>query len=168
VNLNPHSPEKWLQVIHTIASAAGITGMIEGQMRDISFEGIQLGQDQLESLHLLKTGALIEASVVSGALIGNADSFQIRRLKSYARNIGLAFQVVDDVLNVEGDANEMGKATGTDMLKKKNTYPALLGMEKTKAYAELLINNALQAIVDFDNRSDPLRAIAGYVIERRK
>ncbi|MEW5910350.1 MAG: polyprenyl synthetase family protein, partial [Thermodesulfobacteriota bacterium] len=165
---NPHALEEWLRVIKIIASAAGVSGMIEGQMRDISFEGIRLDSDQLESLHLLKTGALIQASVESGAVLGKADSFQIRQLTIYAKNIGLAFQVVDDLLNVEGDSREMGKAVGTDNLKKKSTYPSLLGMEQSKSFAVKLINNALQALSDFDNRSDPLRAVAEYILKRRR
>ena len=158
----------WLKIIRIISRASGCSGMIEGQMKDISSEGIRLDLKDLESLHFLKTGALIQASVESGALLGNGSFPQIDRLMIYAGNIGLAFQVTDDLLNVEGDAKEMGKATGTDGLKKKNTYPFLVGIEKSKTYALELVNNALQALEDFDNKSDPLRAIASYIIERKR
>ncbi|MCP4691165.1 MAG: polyprenyl synthetase family protein, partial [Desulfobacterales bacterium] len=86
----------------------------------------------------------------------------------YAENIGLAFQVADDILNVEGDPARMGKAVGTDDSREKNTYPSLLGMEKSKAFARELVNNALRSLEVFDNKSDPLRTIAGYIIERRR
>ena len=158
----------WLKIMRIISRASGCSGMIEGQMKDISSEGVRLDLKDLESLHFLKTGALIQASVESGALLGNGSFSQIDRLMIYAGNIGLAFQVTDDLLNVEGDAKEMGKATGTDGLKKKNTYPFLVGIEKSKTYALELVNNALQALEDFDNKSDPLRAIASYIIERKR
>ena len=157
-----------LKVVTCIASAAGCEGMIEGQMRDVHYENARLDLADLESLHALKTGALIEASVYTGALLGGGSEDQTRNLGVYARNIGLAFQVADDILNVEGDPEIMGKAVGTDAVRQKNTFPALLGMERSKAYGRELINNALQAIDGFDSRSDPLRALATYIIERKR
>jgi geranylgeranyl diphosphate synthase type II len=157
-----------LLVIHTIAKGAGYLGMIEGQMRDIEAEGRQLSHGELEEMHALKTGALIEASVQVGALLGNGTAKQIENLSVYARNIGLAFQVTDDVLNIVGDPTIMGKAVGTDSTRKKNTYPALLGTDQSRAYAEELINNALHALDIFDKKSDPLRAIAYYIIHRKR
>ncbi|UCD90013.1 MAG: polyprenyl synthetase family protein [Desulfobacterales bacterium] len=160
---------KWLTVIHTIATAAGHKGMIEGQMRDIHAEGGQsLSLTELEAMHALKTGALIEASITTGAILGGGGGDQIEQLKIYANNIGLAFQVTDDILNVEGDPDIMGKGVGTDHARQKSTYPAVLGIEKSKQFAKKLVNNALQALEYFDNKSDPLRAIAHYVIARRR
>lgn len=159
---------KWLEVINMIAQAAGPKGMIGGQMLDIASEGKSLPIDKLKKMHYLKTGALIEASVCSGAILGGGGSKEIEHLKIYAKNIGLAFQVTDDILNVEGDPIVMGKAVGTDKEHKKATYPSLLGIEKSKSFARDLINNALQALGIFDNKSDPLRAVAGYIIERKK
>ncbi|MBL7180293.1 MAG: polyprenyl synthetase family protein [Desulfobacterales bacterium] len=159
---------KWLGVLHHIASAAGYEGMIEGQMRDIVSEGIQLDIEDLEKIHALKTGALIEASIYTGAVLGGGSHQQIERLRIYAKNIGLAFQVADDILDVEGDPAVMGKGVGTDQSRDKNTYPALIGIKESKAFARKLINNALQALDYFDNKSDPLRAIARYIIERKR
>jgi len=159
---------KWLGILHHIASAAGHEGMIEGQMRDIASEGVQLDKETLEKMHAFKTGALIEASVFSGAVLGNGSPKQIEQLGIYAKNIGLAFQVADDILNVEGDPAIMGKGVGTDQNRNKSTYPALLGIEESKAFARRLVTNALQALEFFDNRSDPLRYIANYVIDRKR
>ncbi|MBC8391348.1 MAG: polyprenyl synthetase family protein [Deltaproteobacteria bacterium] len=166
---NEHFPaSKRLEIIHIISVAAGYNGMIEGQMRDMASEGIHLGTEELKELHARKTGALIEASTRSGAVLGGGTPHQIEKLSSYARCIGLAFQVRDDVLNVEGDPAVMGKAVGTDDSRDKNTFPSLIGLEQSKVYAESLVNNALKEINDFDNKADPLRAIAGYIIERNK
>lgn len=158
---------KWLNIIHSIAVAAGYQGMIEGQMRDIDSEGSLLTLDELEEMHSLKTGALIEASVLSGAILGGGTNDQIKQLEVYAKNIGLAFQVTDDILNVEGDPDIMGKAVGTDKNRKKSTYPSIMGLKKSKEFATNLINNALQSLESFDKNSNQLRAIANYIIERK-
>ena len=165
---NAEQATKWMQVMHLISYAAGYCGMIQGQMLDITSEGRQLTLDELKSVHRLKTGALIEASLSSGAVLGGANSNRISLLESYAQNIGLAFQVTDDILNVEGDPQVMGKAVGTDKLRHKNTYPSLLGLKKSKDFAGKLVENALQALESFDEKAAPLRAIATYVIERKK
>jgi len=159
---------KRLDVVHTIALAAGCNGLIEGQMRDLASEGTLLSIDDLEALHTLKTGALIEASIYSGAALAGGEKNKIKQLGIYAKNIGLAFQVTDDILNIEGDPKVMGKSVGTDVIRGKNTYPAIVGIKESKAIAKKSINNALQALDDFDNRSDPLRAIACYIIERKR
>jgi len=164
---NSLSPERHLNIISLLAKASGGTGMVDGQMRDISTEGKKLSLDALEKLHSLKTGALIEAAVVSGAIMGGGTIGQIERLQLYAQKIGLAFQISDDILNVEGDPEVMGKAAGTDDSKQKNTFPALIGLNASKKYAQKLIEEASSAISSFDTRSDPLRAIASYIIERQ-
>jgi len=158
----------WLKVLHRIALAAGYEGMIEGQMRDMASEGTRLELNALEAMHALKTGFLIEASVYSGAVLGGGSTAQIEQLGIYAQNIGLAFQVADDILNVEGDPAVMGKDVGTDQFRAKNTYPALIGIDKSKNLAQKLVNNALQALDSFDNKADPLRYIANYVITRQR
>ena len=159
---------KWVCVIQAISTAAGYQGMIGGQMKDMASEGILLTLDHLKAMHALKTGALINASVYSGAVLGGASAKQIKSLEKYAENIGLAFQVVDDILNVEGDPEVMGKAAGTDKTRQKSTYPALMGLVPSKEFAWQLVNTALQALDNFDKRSDPLRAIAWYIIERKR
>jgi geranylgeranyl diphosphate synthase type II len=169
VHISTQAPaDTWLGVIHSISTAAGYCGMIQGQMLDISSEGKHLPLEELEAMHIFKTGALIEASLRCGAVIGGADREQITSLELFAKNIGLAFQVADDILNVEGDPKIMGKSTGTDELRKKSTYPSILGLNESKALAKKLVRNALQAIENFDKRSEPLRAIAAYVIERKR
>ena len=119
-------------------------------------------------MHSLKTGALIEASLLCGAWLANARKYQVENLKAYARSIGLAFQVADDILNVEGNTRKMGKAVGTDKLRLKSTYPALLGIDSSKKFAQNLVDGALQALEDFDKKAEPLRALATYIIERNR
>jgi geranylgeranyl diphosphate synthase type II len=165
---NAEQAAKWLRIIRLISYAAGYCGMIQGQMLDITSEGRQLTLAELKSLHRLKTGALIEASISSGAVLGGLNSNKISMFESYAQNIGLAFQVTDDILNVEGDPEIMGKAVGTDKLRNKSTYPSLLGLKKSKDFAGKLVENALQALESFDQKAEPLRAIAKYIVERKK
>jgi geranylgeranyl diphosphate synthase type II len=138
---NPAQAAKWLHVIQLISYAAGYCGMIQGQMLDVTSEGRQLPLSELKFMHRLKTGALIEASLSSGAVLGGLNSNRISLLESYAQNIGLAFQVADDILNVEGDPQIMGKAVGTDNLRRKNTYPSLLGLKKSKDFAGKLVES---------------------------
>jgi geranylgeranyl diphosphate synthase type II len=157
----------WLQVIHTIGKASGVSGMIEGQARDIANEGIRISRSELQAMHELKTGALIRAAVRSGAILGGGSMEQITQLDRYAKKIGLAFQVADDILNITGDPVKMGKAVGTDAERQKNTYPTLLGLENSRTFAASLIDGALQDLSIFDNNADPLKAIAKYIVERR-
>jgi geranylgeranyl diphosphate synthase type II len=159
---------RWLNIIAAIAVAAGRDGMIEGQMRDIEAEGRALDLQQLEQLHRKKTGALISAAINTGAVIGRATDEMTERLQEYGRCIGLAFQVTDDILNEEGDPLLMGKAVGTDRQHQKNTYPGLLGLKDAKQKALDLVGQALRSLDNFDNKSDPLRAVARYIIERRR
>jgi len=158
----------WLKVIHIISTAAGYRGMIRGQMLDMAAEGQHLTVDELKSMHALKTGALIEASLLCGALLANARKSQMEILKIYAGKIGLAFQVTDDILNVEGNPKIMGKAVGTDELREKSTYPAILGLERSRQFAKDLVDEALQALEVFDKKADPLRALATYIIDRKR
>ena len=160
--------KRWLSVIAQVASAAGFTGMIEGQMRDMTLEGTVISEAELESLHRLKTGRMIEVSVGSGAILSGASKPQQQALHAYAKHIGLAFQVADDILNVKGDPQRLGKAIGTDRIRGKNTYPSLQGLSGAETLAGQLVNNALKTLDTFGNNADPLRAIAHYVIERNR
>ena len=168
VNIKESQALVWLNLIHVIACAAGYKGMIDGQMRDIISEGKLLSLDDLENMHALKTGALIEASICCGAILGNGNRKQIKQLKIYAKNIGLAFQITDDILNVEGNPAVMGKAVGTDKNRKKSTYPLIMGLKESNKFATNIVNNALKTIEKFDNKADPLRAVARYIIKRKK
>ena len=159
---------KWLEIISFISTAAGSEGMIEGQMRDIVAEKTVLDFNQLEQIHLLKTGALIKASVLTGAILGKGTGEQLQHLEIYGKNIGLAFQVADDILNIEGDPLVMGKTAGTDNLHGKNTYPFLIGLAESKQFAEKLIARALDSMDFFGAKADPLRAIASYIIKRKQ
>jgi len=167
-NVIPADAAVRLQVIRCIAGAAGYQGMIAGQMADIDGEGRRLDADALKALHAAKTGALIRAAVETGARLAGGDASAMIRLVDYAGHIGLAFQVTDDILNVEGDPDRMGKAVGTDAARGKNTYPALLGLDAAKTLAENKVHRALQALAEFDHRADPLRAIAKYIIHRTR
>jgi geranylgeranyl diphosphate synthase type II len=166
--INEHNSSNQLKVLHKISFAAGYNGMIEGQMRDIGSEGALLSLKELEDMHSLKTGAIIEASIFSGTMLGGGSPKQIDQLEIYAKNIGLAFQVTDDILNIEGEPAVMGKAAGTDNARGKNTYPSIMGLNKSKEFAKKLVDNALQALDDFDNNFNSLRAIACYIIERKR
>jgi geranylgeranyl diphosphate synthase type II len=159
---------QWLQAIRLISKAAGYQGMIQGQMLDIASEGLKLSADELETMHRLKTGALIEASLACGALLGGADGRQKSLLSDYACKIGLAFQVADDILNVEGNPELMGKAVGTDNQRGKSTYPSVLGIQAARKFSKKLVQEALQALETFDKQADPLRGIARYIIERKR
>lgn len=153
-------------VMRKISRAAGFRGMIGGQMKDIASEGIVLELADLQEMHAMKTGALIEAAVFTGAVLGGGNPHQANALTDYARRIGLAFQIADDLLNVEGDPAMLGKAVGSDEKRRKNTYPGIMGVEKAKRFAEDMIKHALEAIEPFDEQAQPLRAIATFIIER--
>jgi geranylgeranyl diphosphate synthase type II len=166
-----HSPgpvERRTEVVRLLASAAGPAGMVGGQMLDMLSEGRALDQTELEGLHRLKTGALIEASLACGAVLAGGSGAQLDTLHEYGRLLGLAFQVTDDILNVEGDPSVMGKAAGTDVRRNKSCYPGILGLVKSKEFAQNLVQQAVSSLSGFDAGAAPLRAIARYVVERKK
>jgi len=157
-----------LDMVSALALAAGPAGMVGGQAIDLGSVGLKLDQDALEYMHRHKTGALIEASVRLGALAsGRATPEQLQALQTYARAIGLAFQVQDDILDVESDTQTLGKRQGADIARDKPTYPALLGLDAAKAYAVELRDQALAALRPFDAAAEPLRELARYIVERR-
>jgi geranylgeranyl diphosphate synthase type II len=157
-----------LALVRLMSKAAGASGMIEGQMRDILSEGEQISLTEMEQLHKLKTGALITASVLAGIKCSKINQHLVeKKLTRYAEDIGLAFQVVDDILNIEGNAEIMGKATGTDQDLNKSTYPVHLGIEGSKLFAKKLVDDAINEISSFKSNAEPLRAIATYIIDRK-
>jgi len=160
--LQTEDADKWLTVLRQVAAAAGPAGL------DIAAEGQTISLAELEGMHRSKTGALIGAAVTSGAVLGGGSPQQIEQLNRYAEHIGLAFQIVDDILNVEGDPEQMGKAAGSDSARNKSTYPALLGLEPARNLAAQMIESSLQALDLFDKKADPLRAIARYVASRKR
>ena len=166
--LSPQADSIRLAMVQTLALAAGPAGMVGGQAIDLGSVGLKLDQTALEFMHRHKTGALIEASVRLGALASaRADQAQLDALQTYARAIGLAFQVQDDILDVESDTETLGKRQGADIARDKPTYPALLGLQAAKAYALELRDQALEALRPFDAAAEPLRELARYIVERR-
>lgn len=160
--------EVLLDVTRRIASAAGIGGMIVGQVVDMISEGKQIGPDTLELTHRNKTGALIEASAVCGGLLGGGNPDQISAFGIYGRGIGLAFQIADDILDIEGEREKIGKPVGSDLRSRKATYPSIHGIEESKALAVQAVDEAIDALSIFDDRADPLRALARFIVEREK
>ena len=158
-----------LRMLESLALAAGSRGMAGGQANDLAATGQQLNIAELEDMHIHKTGALIRASVVLGALSNTrTDAAELARLDHYAKCIGLAFQIRDDILDVEGEAETLGKNTGMDQHLEKSTYPALIGLEAARQRARELHNEAMDSLSGFDQRADPLRWISNYIIERQR
>lgn len=155
-----------LEVVAELSEAAGSPGMVIGQALDILSEGKATELATLEYLHARKTGALFLAAVRGGAMLGGAGSGQIDALTRYGRAVGLAFQVVDDILDVESSTEQMGKRTHKDDAHGKATYPALMGLERSHQFAHELKQRAIDALAAFDQRARPLREIAIFVVER--
>lgn len=165
---NPHSADIRLAMITALAQASGPAGMVGGQAIDLGSVGQMLGQTALENMHRHKTGALIEASVRLGALAsGLASPANLAALHQYAQAIGLAFQVQDDILDIESDTTTLGKTQGKDQANDKPTYPALLGLANAKRYALELRDQAIAALSSFSPAAEPLRLLAHYIVERR-
>ncbi|MGM0412498.1 MAG: (2E,6E)-farnesyl diphosphate synthase [Pseudomonadota bacterium] len=155
-----------LHMVTALARAAGEAGMVGGQARDINAVGRGTDLAGLEAMHRRKTGALIEASVRLGGLAAGADTATLDALQRYGAAVGLAFQIQDDILDVVGDTETLGKAGGADAAREKPTYPALLGLEGARERARAMVDDALTALAGLDERADPLRELARYVIER--
>jgi len=157
-----------LQMVHTLARASGSLGMAGGQAIDLQSVGQRIGQAELETMHRLKTGALIRAAVALGALsCPDLDDAALARLDDYAAKLGLAFQVIDDVLDCEADTATLGKTAGKDQEADKPTYVKLMGLNAARDYAERLVAEAQQALSGFDARADRLRQLAAFVTARR-
>lgn len=162
------SPAVRLRVMSMIAFAAGCQGMVGGQVVDIQSEGKRVDASLVEFIHSHKTGALIAASVASGALMGGGTAGQVETIRAYGQKIGLAFQIADDILDIEGDTRTLGKGVGNDARKKKITFPSVIGLGKSKQIQQAMIKEAVELLESFDRRADPLREIALYIIERKK
>jgi geranylgeranyl diphosphate synthase type II len=156
-----------LQIVAEIASAAGSVGMVGGQTMDIQAEGQTLDPKTLLALHAKKTGALLRASLRVGALAGGADEAALAALTRYGERLGLAFQIVDDILDIEGNSAEMGKTAGSDLRKKKATYPAVFGLETARRDAARLLREATESLGLLGEGGAVLAALAEYVGKRR-
>jgi len=162
------SPERVrLAVVRELAHGSGLAGMVGGQMLDMESEGRRISLSDLEFLHRHKTGALILSSVRIGALIGQGGTSEMKSLDQYGEAVGVAFQIADDLLDVEGDVATLGKAAQKDTDHLKNTYPGLLGIEGAKKMAKEKLEAALDAVSGLGEKADHLRGIARYIIERR-
>ena len=155
-----------LDVIHDLAHAAGSLGMVGGQVLDIESEGKEVNLPTVQYIHTHKTGALILVSVRGGAKFGGANEETLKALTHYGERIGLAFQIADDILNVEGKAERLGKKTGSDLSRGKATYPSVLGLEESKKRARELVELAVNAIHSFGPEAEPLREIAQFILSR--
>ena len=163
----PHAPAARVQMIATLAQAAGSLGMAGGQAIDLAAVGKKLTLAELEAMHALKTGALIRASVHLGAFAAGADGAALKALDDYAATLGLAFQIVDDILDVEGDTQTLGKAAGADAARNKPTYPSLLGLAGAKEKAAALHARALESLGVFGDNAQVLAHIADFIVRRR-
>jgi geranylgeranyl diphosphate synthase type II len=162
----PH--DRLLAVIHEIASAAGSRGMVGGQVVDMESEGKKdLDLPTVQYIHTHKTGALIKASVKSGAILGGADDRQLSSLTRFGEMIGLAFQIADDILDIEGTTEQLGKDAGSDQSRGKATYPSVIGVEESRKRAAELLDMAIESLDSFGEKADPLREIARFVISRK-
>ncbi len=165
---HPAQASVYHEVVQTIARAAGYQGMVGGQMADLLAEGQPSTLEQVEAIHRLKTGALLTASVRSGALLGGGSARDILALTHYGEKFGLIFQITDDLLDVEGESAEMGKPTGMDAIRQKATYPAVMGVAAAKNQARDLVAAALVDLQPFGERAEPLRQLARYLLVRRQ
>ena len=155
-----------VNMIRVLAQAAGLGGMVGGQFVDIASTGRALQLDDLQNMHALKTGALISAALSLGAIAAGASASQRAALESYGEHIGLAFQVVDDMLDVEGSTASLGKTGGKDAAANKTTYVSLLGLAGARESAEHLLDGALEALEGFGDAADMLRGLARFVVNR--
>ncbi|TEB06666.1 Farnesyl diphosphate synthase [Pelotomaculum schinkii] len=160
------APENVLRVIREAAVGAGTFGLIGGQVVDTLSEGVELDENTLEYIHRHKTGALYKISVRAGAILAGARDDQLAALTGYAENLGLAFQIKDDLLDIEGDEQKIGKPVGSDTKNNKATYPALFGLHKSRAKARQAAQQALAALRPFGAEADFLRSMVNFVIER--
>ncbi len=155
------------ELVRTVAKAAGVHGMVGGQMMDLDAENRELDMDEIIRLQRLKTGEMFAVSCETGAILGKAPEQMRNRLSRYAHDMGLAFQITDDLLDVEGTREQTGKAVGKDATAGKATLVELMGVERARDHAESLAEQAKAHLSVFDKKADRLRALADYVVSRR-
>jgi geranylgeranyl diphosphate synthase type II len=158
--------DRRLQITHLIARAAGSLGMVGGQALDIAYENQQFPFETLQTIHRSKTGALLTSAVQAGAIGAGSGSEQTECLTKYGKQIGLAFQIVDDILDVTATTEQLGKTAGVDEKKGKATYPAYFGLEASRRMALEAVTAAKAALAGFDQKAEPLRALADYIYSR--
>ena len=164
---SPNVPaDRLLRVVGELALVSGAPGLVGGQVVDLESEGQAVDLETLEYIHLHKTAALLRACVVTGALIGGASDDQLQAMRTYANGIGLAFQIIDDILDVTASSEVLGKTAGKDLLADKTTYPKLLGLEASREKALQLVRESKAALEPWSNKAAPLLALADYVASR--
>ncbi len=153
-------------IVREIATASGVFGMVGGQVVDMESEGREIDFPTLEYIHTRKTGALIRASVRVGALYARAGKRQFAALTHYGEMVGLAFQIADDILDITGKQEEIGKDVGSDLKKGKKTFPSFYGLAESRRRAVEVADKAIASLKGFDRRADPLRELAKYIVHR--
>ena len=153
-------------LVAELARSAGVAGMVGGQVIDLESEGRSIVLEDLRHLHALKTGALIRASVRLGAMAARAENEQLAALTAYGEHIGLAFQIADDMLDVVGSEEALGKPIGSDIANEKSTYPALVGLDRSRELAREAATAAVKALQPFGPEAAPFRALADFIVER--
>lgn len=161
------APQNVLRVVAHLGRAVGAAGLVGGQVVDLESEGnANVTVETLTWIHRHKTGALLEACVACGAMLGNASESDLQRLSQYAQDIGLAFQIVDDILDITATPEALGKTAGKDLQAQKATYPSFWGLEESRRQADQLVAHAKELLEPFGEKADPLRAIADYITAR--
>ncbi len=158
--------ERLLKVVGVLSRVAGAPGLVGGQVVDLESEGKNVDLDTLEYIHLHKTGALLKASVLTGAIIGGANQDLLDSLVIYSKGIGLAFQIIDDILDVTANSQTLGKTAGKDLIADKTTYPKLLGLEESRKRADSLVTEAKEVLTPWRKKAQPLLALADYITNR--
>ena len=158
--------QRLVAIIREISLASGVFGMVGGQVVDMESEGKDVDFPTLEYIHTHKTGALIRASVRAGAIYAKASEKRLKALTRYGERVGLAFQIADDILDIVGSQEEIGKDVGSDLKKGKKTFQSFYGLEESRRRAKEVTDQALAALKDFDRKSDPLRELAKYIVTR--
>lgn len=165
-SIGKENPAKYLNAINEMAKSSGVYGMIGGQVVDIESEDKKIEMEKLDFIHLNKTAAIIVGCMRAGAIIGDATEEQLENITKYATNIGLSFQIADDILDITGDESKLGKKVGSDIDNNKSTYPSLIGLEKSKEIANDLINEAKTRISNIKGDTEFLNDLAEYIVAR--
>ncbi len=165
-SINKKDSNKYLKAINEVAKHAGIYGMIGGQVVDVESENKIIDKDKLDFIHLNKTAAMIVGCMRAGAIIGGATEEELEKVTKYGKNIGLSFQIVDDILDITGDEEKLGKPIGSDIENHKSTYPSLLGLEKSREIARHLIEEGKSSIDGLSSEIDFLNQLGDYIISR--
>ena len=161
-------PSRLVTVLARLGRTVGAEGLVGGQVLDLESEGKpDITVETLKFIHSHKTGALLETSVVAGAILAGASEADVQRLSRYAQNIGLAFQIVDDILDITATQEELGKTAGKDLRARKATYPSLWGLAESEKQARQLIEAAITELVSYGEKAEPLRAIANFIVNRK-